>query len=488
VSARRCDDDVVHRPRTWHFVMHMFAEVKECAKRAGARLPYTVQEIVLSGYFYFKSKRIHGRAFVAALEELSASEGYGQDQLNVLQAGHLRRVVAAATHTPYYSKLFRESGIDPARIRTAEDLKMLPLLEKDAVRRHPGDFVDRRLNRRSLQLSYTSGTTGTPLRLYLSPDYEALEEAFVVRQWRWAGLSVTDRRVRLRGDLIVPAGRASARPWLRNYADHELRMSSYHLNKQTIRSYVERINSFGARAIIAYPSSASLLAALVEEEKLECHIPLVFTSSESLSASQRELVRRRLGARIFDHYGMTEGVVAIQECEFGGLHVLPEYGITEFVPSEDQGMTELHEIVATGFTNSAMPLLRYRTGDHARIVPGATCACCRAFPVVKEILGRSDDFVVAASGALAGRMDHVFKGLSDIVEAQIIQEEDGGIRVLVVPGEGYAESLRDSIKDNVQQRVGPLPVSVEEVSMIPRGVNGKFRTVVSRRVRKPLAS
>ena len=462
----------------------MLAEVKNLAKGLRPKLPYPVQEFLLSSYFYLKSRRIHGATFAAKREELEKSEHLGPDQLNALQSRLLQRTIAVARHTPHYHELFRRLGVDPHKIRTPEDLRSLPLLGKDAVRRNPEAFVDGRLNRRRLHVAYTSGTTGTPLRLYFSPEYEALEEAFVARQWHWAGLSTRDRRIRLRGDLILPAGQASIRPWLMNHADHELRMSSYHLDNRTVRSYVARINSFGPRAIIAYPSSAALLAALAGEEELECRIPLVFTSSESLSSVQRELIQQRLGARVFDHYGLTEGVVAIQECESGLLHVIPEYGIAEFVPSKIAGMGELREIVATGFTNDAMPLLRYRTGDYARIDQGATCRCGRAFQVVEEVLGRTDDFVVTASGALAGRLDHVFKGLSHIVEAQILQETDGSIRVLVVPGERFTATMRETIRANVRQRVGELSVDVEEVEAIPRGVNGKFRAVISRKIRK----
>ncbi len=226
------------------------------------RLPHAVQELVLSSYFWVKSRRIHGSTFAARLEALDKSESLGADQLNDLQSVLLRRVIAAARHTRHYGELFHRLGIDPESIRTPEDLAALPLLEKEAVRRDPEAFLDGRRNRRSLHVACTSGTTGTPLRLYFSPEYEAVEEAFLARQWRWAGFSVGSRRVRLRGDVILPAGETTGRPWLRNYADRELRMSSYHLDARTIRSYVERINRFHPQAVVAYPSSAALLAAL----------------------------------------------------------------------------------------------------------------------------------------------------------------------------------------------------------------------------------
>lgn len=456
--------------------------VKELAKRVQPKLPFAMQEIILSSYFRLKSQRIRGRTFGDKNMALEESEHFGPDQLHELQSRLLAPVVKAAAHAPYYQQLFRRQGVDPERIRTPEDLKALPILEKDAVRQNAEAFVDGRLDRRKLHVGYTSGTTGTPLRLYFGRDYEALEEAFIVRQWRWVCLGLRDRRVRLRGDVILPAGVPCARPWLRNFADHELRMSSYHLDARSVRAYVTRINSFAPSGMIAYPSSASLLAALAGDQGLECRIPLVFTSSESLSPGQRVVIQRQLGARVLDHYGSTEAAAAMQECESGSIHAIPEYGIVEFVPVERTAVSGLCEIIGTGFTNTAMPLLRYRTGDYARVAQGATCRCGRAFPVVEGIFGRDDDFVVTASGALAGRLDHVFKGLSDIVESQLVQEQDGSIRVLIVPGEHFSDRMRQALVKNVQQRLGDLPVMVEEVGAIPRGPNGKFRGVVSRRM------
>ena len=135
----------------------ILAEVKELAKGLRSKLPYSVQELVLSSYFYLKSSRIHGATFAAKRGELEKSEHFSPDQLNELQSRLLRRTIAAAGHTRHYNELFRRFGIDPQEIRTPEDLRSLPLLEKDAVRRNPEAFVDGRLNRRRLHVDLQSG-------------------------------------------------------------------------------------------------------------------------------------------------------------------------------------------------------------------------------------------------------------------------------------------------------------------------------------------
>jgi phenylacetate-CoA ligase len=459
-------------------MMPVEAALRNFGKGLYPHLPAVMQEALLSGYFYAKARRLYGSAFQHQLTALHESERFDHDRLLALQGAALRRIVEAAAHTRHYRHLFRQLGVDPAHIRTPADLSRVPILEKETLRRAPDDFVDERLDRRQLISMASSGSTGTPLRVYVAPEFEALEEAFLARQWGWVGFPVGGRRVKLRGDLIAAAAQHGAQPWRRNVANHELRMSSYHLSADTAAAYVERIQRFQPRALIAYPSSAAILAALVREQQLNCHIPLVFTSSETLSAAQRRLIEAALQARVVDHYGLTESVAAIQECERGSYHVISEYGIVELVPAAANGAGQICEIVATGLVNRAMPLLRYRTGDHVRVATASACSCGRAFPVVGEILGRADDTLRAASGALIGRLDHVFKGLDGILESQIVQEDDQQIRVRVVPGRGYSEAVAATLLRNLHERLGDLPVDIELVDMIPRGPNGKFRAVV----------
>src|SRR5439155_1254716 len=383
------------------------------------------------------------------------------EKLLELQRGELQRIVEAAGHTPYYRKLFADRGIEISRLRGPEDLAQIPILDKETVRQNPERFVDERLDLRRLYTSLTSGSSGTPIRVFQTQTFEPIEEAFLARQWRWAGFSPTDRRVKIRGDLLLPASMDSARPWRRNLASRELRMSAYHLSPTTVQAYVDRIRGFRPRAIIAYPSSVSSLAALARDAVPRLQVPLVFTSSETLSPAQRGLIEDAFGARVFDHYGMTEGAVAIQECERGTYHVIPEYGVTELLPVGDDASGELREVVSTGLINRAMPLLRYRTGDIVRIKQDdGRCACGRHFTAVREILGRQEDIVQAASGAWVGRLNFVFGGLSGVVEAQIEQEANHDIVVRVVRGAGYGRKTEEEIRRNLLDRVGNLKVSI----------------------------
>lgn len=451
----------------------------QIAKSLYQLLPSPAQELLLSSYFLLKRRRVRNATFSTKLAELRESERADARRIEALQGSLLERILTAAATTPHYRRLFADLRADPQDFATPERLRALPILDKDTVRLRPSDFVAAGAECSGATIAYTSGSTGSPLRVVLSPEYEAIEEAFVARQWAWAGIRDGSRRVRLRGDLVVPASTTSMHPWRRNLADNELRMSSYHLSRSTARRYIDRINRFRPDALIAYPSSANLLARFVEELGVRCPIPCVFTSSETLTTPQRAAIEQHLESTVYDHYGCTEAAVAISQCELGSYHVLPEYGVTELVLVADEPSGDVYDVVSTGLVNTAMPLLRYRTGDRVRVSANRTCRCERPFPVIDEILGRDDDFVLTPRGDWVGRLDHVYKGLIGITESQIRQEFNDRVRVLVVPGPGYDNAIEAQLVANLRSRLANMDVTVERVAAVPRGANGKFRAVVS---------
>jgi phenylacetate-CoA ligase len=201
----------------------------------------------------------------------------------------------------------------------------------------------------------------------------------------------------------------------------------------------------------------------------------VVTSSETLSEGARRDIERAFGCRVFDWYGQGERVAAIGTCEHGRRHLLTDYSHVDLEPAGDG----LVEIVGTGFHNLAMPLIRYRCGDLVRPAAKEHCPCGRSFPVIAEVIGRLDDLVKLPDGRSIGRLDHLFKGVAGILEAQIRQDRRDALTMLVVPASGFNERTRRTLEENFRHRLGDaLALEIELVDSIPRTRNGKFKGVV----------
>jgi phenylacetate-CoA ligase len=159
------------------------------------------------------------------------------------------------------------------------------------------------------------------------------------------------------------------------------------------------------------------------------------------------------------------------------MHVDEDFAAVEFVPVGSDGT---HRIVGTNLTNRATALLRYDTQDIATVQPGATCACGRPGRIVERIDGRLEDYVVLHNGARIGRMDHIFKDMINIQEAQIRQVRAGELTIRVVRASAFDDRDEQELLRETAKRVGPETiVNVEYVKSLPRTPTGKLRFVVS---------
>lgn len=416
-----------------------------------------------------------GLLFHKLLRELEQNEKASPEKIIEYQNKMLRLSVENAyKQVPYYKKLFDRLQIKPQAIKTIEDLQLLPILKKDAVRGHEEKFVSPSVKFKFK--AYTSGTTGTPLNLFRDRFSVNLENAAIWRQRRWADFGLNDRRATLRGDLVTPVDGAEPPFWQFNPGENQLLMSSYHLSDKFIPYYLDKLREFQPAAIEAYPSSVYRLARYMQiNQEQPIRVKAVFTSSEMLFDYQREVIEQYFG-KVFDYYGNAERVAFICMCEFGNYHYAMDYSIVEFIPAEDG----LCQIVGTTLHNSAMPFIRYATGDLAQM-SHENCPCNRPFPIVKKLEGRRDDYVITPSGKWLGRLDLVFKGVSHLIEGQIIQDHLDFVRVLIVPGTDFTDNDEQILSKKLHERLGSeIKIAIEKVESIPRTKQGKYQLVISK--------
>ena len=386
--------------------------------------PTWAQELMVAGRALARSAAREGGAFRRMREEIERTQWLAGDALRDFAFRHLRATVeSAASDVPYWRELFGRLGLRAGEMDLPDSLALLPLLTKNEIRAAGEQMISER--RRGLRVSgSTSGTTGAPI--WLHQDLQAInrEHAFVWRQLAWAGMKGGERRVWIRGEMIVPADQKGGPYWRLNRADRMLMMSSFHLSDTTARGYLEAMQDYDPLLIQAYPSSITFLAAWMENNGIKYGGPSlrgVVTSSETMDADAQALVARTFGCKVFDWYGLAERVAAIGTCEHGRYHVMSDYSHVEFAAAGDG----LHELIGTGYNNPTMPLIRYRCGDLVRLAPpGEVCDCGRVFPIVEEIIGRADDAIKLPDGrriaaCLAG---NVFRGVPGILQGQIRQD------------------------------------------------------------------
>jgi len=342
------------------------------------------------------------------------------------------------------------------------------------------------LGKGNVEYVATSGSTGVPLMLcYEKGKTNAREWAYIWHMRQHLGYTPLSKCVVLM-DYPVPMADEGIY-WYKAMMGKWLVMSTYHMSDTNLPKYIEQIRNFKPDFIQCYTSAAVTLARFMNSRLIE-PFPLkgILCSSESLFEGQREFIEKVFGCKVHCHYGHTEKCVLAYECPVSGkYHVFPQYGYTEIIhPSGRECVKgEVGEIVATGFNNWAMPLIRYRTQDYAQF-GGYGCKCGRNYMVLDKIEGRLQDYIVTKDGSLVS-LGSVVGGIHEnewagISKVQFEQSKEGVLLArLVKPVGARASSIADIVKMLIEKRLSDgFDIKVEFVDDIPLTQHGKVKLLV----------
>ena len=447
-------------------------------------LPTFAQNLACTWAGYVRARDRFSRHFYRRLREWQQTEKAPLEGLLSYQRGRLDAMVRHAQKTvPRYRDLKDPSADPNARRAIQETLSEIPILDKSTYRDHFEEFLSTEIPPGRIRRSQTSGTTGTALPLAYTPEAIAEEYATVWRMRARCGIGIRDRHLTFGGQVIVPFSQSAPPFWRENLYGRQTLFSVHHMTPRNLQLYVDEIFKQKATYIMSYPSSLHLVArAMLETGRIlpKGRLKAIFTSSESLLAFQREAIEEAFSTRIWDRYGTSEFAVSMTACSEGLLHVDMEYCVVEVEVEEETNEYERGPLVVTGLSNDATPFLRYRIGDIGTRMKGQ-CRCGRPGDVYLDVDGRNEDYVVTPDGRFIGRLDHIFKEQTEILEAQILQDSPESIEIIFVPSGDFDQSSEEDLLREVRKRMGDqMHIDLKRVHSIPRERNGKFRAVKSR--------
>ena len=320
-----------------------------------------------------------------------------RSEIEALQLERLKRTVRQCMNTEFYRKRFAENHITPDDIRSLSDLSRIPFTTKQDLRdSYPFKMSAVPLSR-VVRLHSSSGTTGTPtVSLHTQKDLDEWANA-VARCLYMVGLRPGDIFQNSSGYGMFTGGLGF------QYGAERLGMLTVPAAAGNTKRQIKFITDFGTTALHAIPSYAGRLYEVMEEmgidPRRDTHLHTLIIGAEPHSEEQRRRIEQMLGVKAYNSFGMSEMCgpgVAFECTEQNGLHIWEDYYIVEIVDPvtlEPVPEGEVGELVLTTINREAMPLLRYRTRDLTRILPGA-CPCGRCHLRLDRMKGRSDDMII----------------------------------------------------------------------------------------------
>jgi len=401
---------------------------------------------------------------------------FNDSQPELINRESLYKFLCEANKTVFWKQRFKLYNLQlNSSDQIHKEIQKLPILSKSEVKEAIENIKN--TNGYKIKWAHTSGTTGSGLVFPQTIEMEKKQWAVWWRYRGWFGLDTNTWIGWFGGRSIANINQKSPPYWRINYPMKQVMFSAYHLNEKTVALYFNEIKKRKLTWLHGYPSQLSLLAHFIKRKNLGIlpKIKIITVGAENLLETQKQIIEEVFQSQVIQHYGLAEGVANISEHPDGLLKPDQDFAFTEFIPiNEDE--PSLCKIVGTNYSNPAFPLIRYDTGDIAHVrweLNGE--------PTILSIDGRQEDYVSLPNGIKLGRLDHIFKDMTEVQEAQIYQPSIDTLIIRIVKGLEYDKLGQETnVLSEARKRLGKdVDIKIEYLNHIPKTKSGKLKFVLS---------
>ena len=441
--------------------------------------PYPINELLvaLEAWRRNRYRRYGDYEAVRREYDLGLYKSLSPDEIRDVQLHKMQQLINHAREkTVFYKKRL------PQSINSLEDLQNIPIITKDDLRHRITEMVERDFPEQHIFKGYTSGSTGTPILLYIGREGIRARNAIQDNYYAMFGCDYGKKRVRMGGSKIKPANSTKPPFWIMNRVDNQLQLSPYHLDEQTFSFYRDKLNEVHPVYFTGYGHALYNLAVLLlQHGGLDFQPRAIFLDSEGIPEHYPEVIREGFGSPVYENYGLGEvGLVGVQLAS-DDMHLLELSCFVEIV--DDQGERvphgEMGRIVVTDFTQHAVSYIRYDTGDIGRVSNQNDSQREWHSQVLESIDGRKDDIITTPKGRKIGRLSHVTKPGRGIIESQIAHIAPEQIEIRVVPAPDFDPESMNEVLAVASKLLGDdMDIKWQLVDTIPRTSRHKFKHVV----------
>ncbi len=418
-------------------------------------------------------------------KELEKNQWLTRSELKMLQWEKLIALIKYSyDNVPYYKKCFDKHNIKVDSIQSEEDVRKIPILTKDIIRKNLNELISEKINRKRLILNSTSGSTGENLWFHNTTAMHSCDAANGIRCLGWCGITMGDREAYLWGAPMDLSRSKKVSSLVKNSIMNRIFLSSYNLSLKSMNEYSKILSKFKPDLLTAYPSPLFEFSKFLLDNKIEDIRPkAIICSAETLFDYQRKVIEEAFQCQIFNRYGCREFGAIAHECEVHrGLHMIIDRLYIEIVNNgKHTQFGEVGEILITDLDNYGMPFIRYKIEDLG-VMSEERCSCGRGFPLMSKIEGRIFNVVKTPNGNRIGGTFWTIlaRQIEGIEKFQIIQNEINKINFKIVPNEKFKFKSLNHLKQKISERSGKnFEVEFQIVDHIPLTKSGKYHFVIS---------
>ncbi|MBU1229742.1 MAG: phenylacetate--CoA ligase [Proteobacteria bacterium] len=421
-----------------------------------------------------------------------AAEGLARESLRKLQTERLKRTITTCMRSSFYASRLGALGITTDQFTSPDDIRRLPFTVKDDLRsNYPYGLLCQPMDQ-YVRLHASSGTTGTPTAIFYTQNDIDSWASLVARCMYAVGLRKGDVFQNMSGYGLFTGGLGI------HYGAERLGLLTVPAGAGNSKRQLKLLKDFHVGGIHIIPSYALHFASFLKDEGIklgDLDFRIALIGAEPHTEEVRGRIQELLGLKAYNSYGLTEmnGPGVAFECEKqAGMHLWEDAYIAEIIDPETGEWVEegqVGELVMTTLCRDGMPLLRYRTRDLTRFIPGS-CACGRTHRRIDRITGRADDMlIIKGCNIYPMQIEQALMSLPEVAQNYVIELFKEGemdqLRIKVeIKDEYFVEEMRslNSLQKKIASRLRDEILVTPRVELvqhdsIPKGEGKAVRVV-----------
>ena len=432
---------------------------------------FLLEKVVLPlGDLILKSNFIKKLNFWRDFDSLSELEliNYQDKQLKI-------QLLNAQKHLSKY----KEIKIDLNK-NSKEIIKSFPILTKDDLRSNPKSLQIN--NNQNVSRIYSSGSTGVSTWVSMDrPDLMSLQ-SLSIHLWELCGYNL--------GEPIVQTGMSPKRSILKKLKDIFFRVyyiSAFSLSDKDLKSICLKLSMKNNFSLVGYPSSLNIIAEYVIENNINLKLKTVIGLGDKLFDHYKKNIEKAFGCKIHETYGSSEGFQIGFQADLDYMYLYTPQVYLELLDDKNNPVKEgeIGNVVVTRLDNKHMPLIRYKLGDLAIMLPKEKYPISRKFnfPLIEKVIGRNTDVVILPDNRklIVHSFTGIFEYIPEIKQFKIIQKNRKSMTVQFIPDDNFTKEVLKNCKLKLQKIINNnnFKIFFEEVSVIEGKRSGKPQIIES---------
>jgi phenylacetate-coenzyme A ligase PaaK-like adenylate-forming protein len=413
--------------------------------------------------------------------QLDCEQWLNHDEIQALQLRRFRNILKnAAVNSPYYRKKLSDLKVSYRDIQSINDIHQIPLLTRSELQSHFREILCE--NAGNVYADSSGGSTGQPVNFYHDSSYIRYANAVNLLFYKW---------------MDIEPGMKTAAFWGADREFNELSMNEkfwymhtrvrlynfFNVTEASLLKFLQNMSNYKPAYIYGYASALKMAAEYINNSELSFNISpkAIRSSAEILFKSQRHEIETAFNAPLFNFYGSREINNLGSECEYHkGMHIFSSGRLMEIVDKKGNPVPDGENgfIVVTDLTNMNFPFIRYMNGDMG-VIDKNQCTCGRGYPLLKEITGRAAEILCINGKYVHGEFfTHLFYGMPEVRQFQVIQETDNQIRIRIVAinRDIDIEGIEKKIETQIN---GKIQIQIEYVDNIAPLKSGKYQLIIN---------